>query len=105
MCEPVSLGDDHLEHLASTGQQRVERGRRLIRPRPGLGAHALGEQRQRLGVELIRLRELAGGPGEVAHLPGIRHHDGHPRRRERRDDGPLVPARRLEDHEHRRVLG
>ena len=68
------------------------------------GAHALSEQRQRIGVDLIRLRELSRGSGEVPHLPGIRHNDWHPRRRESRDYGTLVPARRLEDHERRRVL-
>ena len=101
--EPVALGDDHLDHLAATGQQGVESGRRFIGQRPRFRAHALGEQRQSLGVDQIGLCELPGGAGEVAHLAGIRHHDWQPRRRERRDHRPLVAASGLEDHQGRGV--
>jgi len=102
--EPVALGDDHPEDLAPTSQQRVERAGRLIRQRPGLGAHALAEERQRVSVDPIGLGELPCGPSEVAHLPGIRHDDRQPGGRQGGDHGTLVSARGLEDHERRGVL-
>jgi hypothetical protein len=102
--QPITLSDDHPEDLAPTSQQRVEREGRLIRQRPGFGAHALAEERQHVRVDPIGLGELPGSPGEVAHLPGIRYNDRQPSGRQGGDHGALVSASRLEDHERRRVL-
>jgi hypothetical protein len=51
--QTIALRDQHLEHLATTRQQGVEPLSRLIRQRPGLRTHALGEQRQGFGIDLI----------------------------------------------------
>ncbi len=56
-------------------------------------ADALGKHRERLRVDAVRLRELAGRSGEVADLARIRHDHRHLHRRQRRDGRPFVPAR------------
>ena len=52
-----------------------------------------GEPLERLCVDAVRLRELAGRSGEVADLARIRHDHRHLHRRQRRDGRPFVPAR------------
>ncbi len=103
MLEPVPLGDEHPEELTTTRQQRVEGTGGLIGQRPGLGADALGEERQDVGVDPIGLGELAGGPGEVADLARVGHDQREPGRGEGSDRGALVSARGLQNDERRGV--
>jgi hypothetical protein len=100
---PITLSDEHLEHLATTRQQGVERLSRLIGQRPGLRTHALGEQRQGFSIDLIRLRELASGPSEVPRLTGIGHHHRHLGRSEGGHRRTLVPPGGFQ-YDQRRVM-
>src|SRR5579859_2794783 len=52
---------------------------------PRRGPHPLGEEREDRRIQLVRLGELAGGPGEVPHLAWIRDDDRQARGREGRD--------------------
>jgi hypothetical protein len=99
--EAVALGDEPLKHLATTCRQSVKGPGRLIGQRPGVGAHALGEERQGVGIDPIGLGELAGGPGEVAYLSRGGHDQREPGRGEGGDRGALVSARGRQDVERR----
>src|SRR5437899_1298130 len=77
MEQPILLGDQHFNKLAPARDQRLQALACLIRQRPGLGAHPFGEQREHRGVDRIRLGQLAGSTGEVAHLPRIRDDHRH----------------------------
>ena len=101
--ESIALGDQHLQHLTPTGQQRVEGLGRVIGQRARGRAHALGEERQDVGVDPIGLGELAGGPGKVAHLARGGDHHRQLGRRERGHRRALVAAGSLENDERRRV--
>jgi hypothetical protein len=69
--EPVALGLEHLEELASARGQRVERVQRLVGERAHLGPDALREQGEHARVDPVRLGELAGRAGEVVHAAGV----------------------------------
>ena len=100
--QAVPLGREHAEQLAPAGEEGIERLDRLVRQRPGSGPHALGEERQDLGIERVGLRELASGLGEVAHLAGIGDHDGQAGRGEGGDGRRLVATGGFEHEERRR---
>jgi hypothetical protein len=76
----------------------------LVRQGPGHGPDPLGEEREHLGVDRVRLGELAGGFGEIAHLAGVGDHDRQPGRGERGDHRGLVAPGGLE-HDERGLLG
>jgi hypothetical protein len=99
--QAVALGGEHLEQLPAAGEHRIEGLGRLIGQRPGCGAHPLGEERERLGVNRIGLGELPRRPGEIAHLPRIGDHDWHRGGGERSDHGVFKASGRLQDHERR----
>ena len=101
--ETVALGDQHFEHLATTGQQSVKSIGRLIGQRPGVGTHALRKERQGIGIDPIGFGELAGGPGEVTDLARVGHDQREPGRREGGDGGALVSASGLHHDERRGV--
>ncbi|GJG89858.1 hypothetical protein tb265_50390 [Gemmatimonadetes bacterium T265] len=86
---------------------RAKMGDRPHRPRQGadLGPDPLGEEGEDARVDVVRLRELAGRFGEVAHLARVRDHHRELRGRERGDHGELVSARCFQDHEGGRAAG
>jgi hypothetical protein len=69
--EPVALGLEHLEELASARGQRVERVQRLVGERAHLGPDALREQGEHARVDPVRLGELAGRAGDIVHAAGV----------------------------------
>jgi hypothetical protein len=97
--ETIALGDEHLQHLATAGQERVEGMGRVIGQRARGRANALGEQGQDVGIDPIGLGELAGGPGKVPDLARVGDNQRQPGRRQGRHRGTLVSAGGLEDEE------
>jgi hypothetical protein len=65
----------------------------------GSRPHSFREEGQRVGVDSIRLGELARGAGEVAHLPRVGHDQRQPGRGDRSHDGALVSPGGLQDDE------
>jgi hypothetical protein len=94
--EPVALGGEHLQQLPPARQDGVELLGFLVRQRPNLGPHPLGEEREHAGVDPVGLRQLPGRAREVTHLARVRHHHREPGRGERRHRGELVAARGLQ---------
>ena len=64
---------DHLDALAAAGDEFGQRLCLGIDDGAGLGADALGEEGDRLGIQPIGLGEPAGGAGEAADLAGVDH--------------------------------
>ena len=56
--QAIPLGGEHLDQLATAREERVERLDGLIWQRAGCGPHALGEQREDLGINRIGLGQL-----------------------------------------------
>ena len=67
----------------------------------GLRADALGEQGDGRGIEAVGLGEPAGGPREIADLPGIDDHQRQAGAGQRRRHGDLEAAGRFQ-HDQRR---
>ena len=97
--EPIALGAQHAHQLPAPPEQGIERGRDRIGQRPWGRADAFRKQREDVGVDAVRLRELAGGPGEVSDLPGVDHHDRQLGRRDGGDSRPFVAPGGLKDDE------
>ncbi len=101
--EAITLGNQHLQYLASPGEQRVEGLSGVIGQRARGRAHALGEERQDVGIDPIGFGELAGGPGNVADLSRVGDDQRQPGRRKCGNRRALGAASGLEDDERRRV--
>jgi hypothetical protein len=99
---PVALHHDHLDDLAAPGDQFRQGPPLGVGHRPGLGADALGEQREEGGVDAVGLGEPARGAGEVADLAGVHDGDRQARGDEVRGEPGLVAAGRLEHYQGRR---
>ena len=81
------------------------RWRRLVRQRPRLRLHRLGEVRDRLGVQPVGLGQPTSGAGEVADLAWFDDHQRQARSAQRRGHGRLEAAGRLEHDQARDELG
>ena len=66
------------------------------------GADDVGEAREDVGVDTVRLGELPGRLGEVAHLTRVDHDDGQRRGGEGGDREQLVAARGFQHDQRRR---
>ena len=66
----VLFRHEHFDQLSSPREERTERLCRLIRQRTWGWPHRLGKAGQDLCINRVRLGELAGGSGKIAHLPG-----------------------------------
>ena len=97
----VFLRHDHLDDLPPARHQFAERQGFAVGHAPRGRADGLGEVGDRGGVEAIGLGELAGRPGEVAHLTGIDHRERQLRGGEGACDHRLVSACRLERDQDR----
>ena len=97
----VFLRHDHLDDLPPARHQFAERQGFAVGHAPRGRADGLGEVGDRGGVEAIGLGELAGRPGEVAHLTGIDHRERQLRGGEGACDHRLVSACRLEHDQDR----
>ena len=98
----VFLRHDHLDDLPPARHQFAERQGFAVGHAPRGRADGLGEVGDRGGVEAIGLGELAGRPGEVAHLTGIDHRESRQLRGgEGACDHRLVSACRLERDQDR----
>lgn len=69
--ETVTFGADHPEDLTPPRQQCIQGLGAVVGQCAGSRPHSFREEGQRVGVDSIRLGELARGAGEVAHLPGL----------------------------------
>jgi hypothetical protein len=67
------------------------------RQRPEFGSNRLGEVGQYRRVQGVGLGQLAGGLGEVTHLPGVDDDHGVPSGGQGRDDRRLEAAGSLQD--------
>ena len=74
--QSIPLGGQHLEELSPPRHEGVELLALGIRERPWRGLHTLGNEREEVGIEPVRLGELPGGFGEVADVARIRHDHG-----------------------------
>ena len=79
------------EHVAEPVDRHAGRRRgRHVRKRGPEGG-------QRPGVDPVRLRQLAAGPGEVPGLAGVDHADGEAAVMQGLEEGPVHPAGGLDD--------
>lgn len=97
LAQSIALRLQHLDQLPAAREQRVELLGLRIRQRAHGGTHALGEERQDVGVDAIGLGELPRGFREIADLPRIRDDHRQPGRRQGCDAEELVPTRHLEE--------
>jgi hypothetical protein len=102
--EPIAFGAHHPQDLTPSRQQRVQGLGAIVGQRAGIRPHSLSEEGQRVGVDPIRLGQLARGTSEVAHLPRIGYDQRQPSHRERGHGGALVSSGGLQDHERGRGL-
>ena len=93
--KPLLFGQQHLEQLPAPRQPALQRLGELVRERPQLRPHGLGEVRQDRRVEGVRLGELPHGAREVSDLTGIDHHDRQGSCAESRHQRDLITSRGL----------
>ena len=101
LAAPLALAADHLDNLAPAGDQLAEVPRGLVRQRPRLRLHRLGEARDRLGVQPVGLGQPTGGAGEVADLARVDDHQRQARSAQRGGHGCLEAAGGLEHDQAR----
>src|SRR4051812_3543841 len=90
--QALLLRPDHLEQLASPGDQGRERRRGRVGQRADWGLDSGGKQGQDAGVDRIGFRRLSNRYGKRAHLARIDHDDGQRRGGARCHHGALVSA-------------
>ena len=73
--EPVLLGHDHGDELASPSDEIGHLTLSGARQRPSRRTSPLPEQRQHAGIERIRLRENTEAFAEAPNTPGVHEDD------------------------------
>jgi hypothetical protein len=100
--EAVFLRRQHLDELASSGEERSECVRLLIRQRAWRRTDDVGEVGEDLRIEGIGLGSFPRRLGNVPHLPRIGDHDRQRRRDERAKEWQLQATGRFQhDQGHR----
>ena len=99
--QAVLLGSHHGQHLPAARHQRGQ-GLGVGIPQGAHGwTNCLAEVGQYLSVQAVGLGQLAGGLGEIAHLPGVDHRYRQRRRGQSCHQGCFQAADRLQYHRGR----
>ena len=97
--EPIAFGGQHVEELAAPREEGLEGLGGGIGQETRRRVHALGKERQDLGVDVIRLGELAGPACKVAHMTRIGDHQREAGGGQGGDHRAFVAAGGFEDDE------
>src|SRR2546426_916965 len=88
----VHFSPDHLDELPTSGYEFAQHLRLFRGQWPRRRLHGFGEPRSHPRVQRVRLRQLAGGPGEIPDLPRIDHRDRQAGIRQHRGHLDLIAA-------------
>jgi len=93
------LGRDHVDHLAATYDQVLQGASLCVGQRPARRLNLLGEQGQRLGIDLVGFGKQAQGLGEVTGIAWVDAATGSPAApsiaRGRRSKPPVASIRTI----------
>lgn len=101
LTQAVALGLEHFEKVPAAHEHSLQLLKRRVGQRAHLEPHALGEEREHIGVQAISPGKLPGRLGEGAHLTRVDHDHGKRSCSQRRDGRQLIAARSLEHDEAR----
>src|ERR671910_809111 len=102
--EAVVLGDEHLQELASSGEDRLQSLGFLVRKDARTRAYCGRQTGEYFGVYLVGLGQPTGGFGEVSGLAGVYDRNGDLYRSYGSRRGALVTTACFEDDQRRACL-
>ena len=95
----IFLRRKHRHHLTPTGQDGFQGLCPLIGQGPHRGLDCLAKPYQNLGVQTVRLGQLASSLGEISHLAGINNHHRQLGSRQSTSHRKLQPSSGFKDHQ------